>query len=119
MPYAGRVEVRYAGVWGVICPRRMDGTVFNVICQQLGFEGVMGDESLYEHYEYPRRKLRLYGDNAKGPVWLSKVYCSGNESNLSQCKIDSPGEVLWCIHSEALELMCRPKNFTISKLPYT
>ena len=90
--------------------------MFKVICRQLGFEGVMGDESLYEHYEYPRRKLRLYGDDAKGPVWLSKVYCFGNESNLSQCKIDSPGEVLWCGHSEALELMCRPKNFTTSKL---
>ena len=85
----------------------MNGTVFTVICRQLGFEGVMGEESLYK-----RRDLKLYGDDAKGPVWLSKVYCHGNESTLLQCKIDSPGESLWCTHDEALELMCQPRNYT-------
>ena len=85
----------------------MNGTVFRVICRQLGFDGVMGDESLY-----PPRNLKLYGDDAKGPVWLSKVFCHGNESSLSQCTIDRPGEVLWCIHDEALELMCQPRNYT-------
>lgn len=119
LPYAGRVEVQYAGAWGVICPRRMNSTVFQVICRQLGFEGVMGDGRFYTNFEYPRRRYpRLYGDDAMGPVWLSKVYCHGNESKLSQCKIDSPGEILWCGHDEALELMCRPRNYTTRKLAY-
>lgn len=106
LSYAGRVEVKYAGVWGVICPRHMNGSVFRVICRQLGYVGVMGDESLYT-----RRRLQLYGDSG-GPVWLSKVYCDGNETSLAQCKIESPGEILWCSHHEALEIMCQPKNYT-------
>ena len=114
LPYAGRVEVRYAGIWGVICPRRLTGTVFQIICHQLGYEDLMGDKSLYESYEY--RRKRVYGDDAKGPVWLSKVYCHGNESTLSQCKIESPGEILWCSHDEVLELMCRPRNYTPREL---
>lgn len=120
LPYAGRVEVRYAGVWGVVCPRLMDGTVLKVICRQLGFEDVMGDGRIYIYYEYLLRKSQLYGDDTKGPFWLTKVYCYGNESNLSQCKIDNPGKRLWCSHGtgEALELMCRPKNFTPRKLPF-
>ena len=92
----------------------MAGTVFKVICRQLGYGDVMGDTSLYESYEY--RRFRLYGDDARGPIWLSKVYCYGNESTLSQCKIDSPGEVLWCGHEEVLEIMCRPSNYTHREL---
>lgn len=110
LPHAGRVEVQYAGVWGVICPRFMSGTVFKVICRQLGFEDVMGDVTFYGR----RRRTPLYG-KGKGPVWLSKVQCHGNESNLSECVIVSPGEILWCSHTEALELMCRPKNY---RAPY-
>lgn len=111
LPHAGRVEVQYAGVWGVICPRFMSATVFKVICRQLGFEDVMGDVTFYGR----RRRTLLYG-KGKGPVWLSKVQCHGNESNLSECVIVSPGEILWCSHTEALELMCRPKNYRARKL---
>ena len=114
LPYAGRVEVRYAGVWGLICPLRMNGTVFKVICRQLGFADVMGDSSLYGRPEYPNRRFRLYGQG-NGPIWLSKVRCHGNESSLSECEIESPGVSFWCIHSETLELMCRTKNFTPRK----
>ena len=102
------------GVWGLICPRQMSGTVFKVICRQLGFVDVMGDESLYGRPISPHRPGQLYGD-ANGPVWLSKVRCHGNESHLSQCIIESPGKILWCGHHEALELMCLPRNFTPSK----
>lgn len=115
LPYAGRVEVRYAGVWGVICPRHMNGTVFKVICRQLGFTDVMGDERFYRRLQFSHRQLRLYG-TGNGPVWLSRVRCYGNESSLSHCKIDNPGEILWCNHDEALELMCRPRNFTSREL---
>lgn len=115
LPYAGRVEVRYAGVWGVICPRHMNGTVFKVICRQLGFTDVMGDERFYRRNQFSHRQLRLYG-RGNGPVWLSRVRCHGNESRLSHCQIDNPGEILWCSHDEALELMCRPKNFTPREL---
>ncbi|KAL9954255.1 hypothetical protein ACROYT_G041770 [Oculina patagonica] len=89
----------------------MNGPVFKVICRQLGFEDVMGDGSLYGGADYPRRRFRLYGEG-RGPIWLTTARCHGNESNLSQCEIESPGENFWCIHEEALELMCRPKNFT-------
>ena len=115
LPFAGRVEVRYAGVWGVICPRHINGTVFKVICRQLGFTDVLGDERFYRKLQYPYRQLRLYG-KGNGPIWLSRVRCQGNESSLSQCQIDNPGEILWCSHHEALELMCRPSNFTSSEL---
>lgn len=115
LPYAGRVEVRYAGVWGVICPRQMNGSVFKVICRQLGYTDVLGDERLYRNPQYPYRQSRLYG-KGNGPVWLSRVRCHGNETSLSQCQIDNPGEILWCSHHEALELMCRPRNFTPREL---
>lgn len=109
LPYAGRVEVRYAGVWGVICPRSVNGEVYKIICRQLGYEDVMGDKSLYESDEY--RDFQRYGNDAKGPFWLNGVYCYGNESNLSQCTIDSHSLGHGCTHGEVLELMCRPSNY--------
>ena len=96
----------------------MSGVVFKVVCRQLGYDDVLGDESLYKSSGYWRFR-RLYGGDAEGPVWLSKVYCYGNESKLSQCKIDSPGEILWCGHIEVLELICRPRNYTPGELGYT
>ena len=113
LPYAGRVEVRYAGVWGVICPRSVNGEVYKIICRQLGYEDVMGDKSLYESDEY--RDFQRYGNDAKGPFWLNGVYCYGNESNLSQCTIGSHSLGHGCTHGEVLELMCRPSNYKARK----
>lgn len=108
-PYAGRVEVNYAGIWGVICLWRMTAAVYQVICRHLGHEGTMGDPSLYESKEY--RYYTWYGDSY-GPVWLSEISCHGNESNLSQCKVDNPVDVLCSYANGVLEVMCRPRNYT-------
>ena len=113
LPYAGRVEVRYAGLWGIICPRNMSGTVLKVICRQLGFTDVMGDEKIYRTKDAYWHIRNIYGEEY-GPVGLSSVRCHGNESSLSHCQIDNPRETI--CHGEALELMCRPRNFTPREL---
>lgn len=72
----------------------------------------MGDPSLYESKEY--RYYTWYGDSY-GPVWLSEISCHGNESNLSQCKVDNPVDVLCSYANGVLEVMCRPRNYTARK----
>lgn len=72
----------------------------------------MGDPSLYESKEY--RYYTWYG-GSYGPVWLSEISCHGNESNLSQCKVGNPVDVLCSYANGVVEVMCRPRNYTARK----
>lgn len=71
--YQGRVEVRYAGIWGTIDDNGWDIFDATVVCRQLGFAGAV---SAFTGGRFGR---------GKGPVWFSNVHCNGDESKISGC----------------------------------
>ncbi|XP_068745092.1 scavenger receptor cysteine-rich type 1 protein M130-like [Montipora capricornis] len=79
---AGRVEVFYAGVWGSISSDNwyMNDDMATVVCRQLGYQD--GEEKAL--------KNRIYGPFF-GPVWLTNLYCTGNEKNVMECAHDVIG----------------------------
>ncbi|CAI8032178.1 Neurotrypsin [Geodia barretti] len=70
--YVGRVGLCYRGQWGSVSQDHINEQVARVVCQQL---------ELPSHD--PKVVMQYAG--AKGPVHLSRVVCSGNESSLLEC----------------------------------
>ena len=80
LPYAGRVEVFYAGVWGTISSSNWDINDATVVCRQLGYSA--GAEVAL--------KNGVYG-LVSGPVWVTNLRCTGSESNVMECVHDGLG----------------------------
>uniref|UniRef100_A0A1X7VPG7 Deleted in malignant brain tumors 1 protein n=1 Tax=Amphimedon queenslandica TaxID=400682 RepID=A0A1X7VPG7_AMPQE len=70
--YEGRVEMCYGGSWGSICPSSWDRNDAKVVCQQLNYS-IAGSTA-----------SNSYGKGV-GPVHISGVSCSGNETRLLNC----------------------------------
>ncbi|XP_031553545.1 uncharacterized protein LOC116290605 isoform X2 [Actinia tenebrosa] len=71
--YEGRVEVKYAGIWGTIDDSGWDIFDATVVCRQLGFAGAV---SAFTGGRFGR---------GKGPVWFSEAHCNGDENKISGC----------------------------------
>lgn len=71
--YQGRVEVKYAGIWGTTVASGWDIFDATVVCRQLGFAGAI---SAFTGSTF---------ENGKGPIWSSEFHCNGNETRISQC----------------------------------
>lgn len=69
----GRVELLYLGVWGTISQTNFSKPAADVICRQLGFTSSLAS------FDYG-----AFGPGG-GPVWLSGLMCTGNESNIGSC----------------------------------
>ena len=80
LPYSGRVEVFYAGVWGAISSSNWDINDAKVVCRQLGYSA--GAEVAL--------KNGVYGV-ISGPVWITNLQCTGSESNVMECAQDGLG----------------------------
>ena len=90
----GRVEVYYNGEWGTVCDDGWDTADATVVCRQLGFYSSA----------YAYRSAAHYGQGT-GPIWLSKLSCFGNESNLFECaqlNISTKN----CTHSDDAAVQC-------------
>lgn len=91
---AGRLEVRYHGTWGTVCDDGFKDKEATVVCKQLYGGGAIG------------RVVRdgSYGPGF-GPIWLDRVTCVGNETNLTEC-----GHSQWskhnCEHDEDVAIEC-------------
>lgn len=77
-----RVEVRHQGEWGTVCDDGWSYEDATVVCQQMGFL-----KAIYQ------AKRAMFGQGT-GPVWLSKMECTGTEKSLLDCP--HPG---WGQHS--------------------
>lgn len=101
IPSEGRVEVYYNGTWGTICDNSWDINDGNVICRQLGYPGA---RSVY---------LYAYFGRGTGKIWLTSVYCSGRETNLTSCSKSPWGGYSWqryCDHSRDAGVACHNKT---------
>ncbi len=94
----GMVEVYFGGAWRDVCDDTYDAAArdafADVVCTQLGFTGT-GHEFLVG-----------FGGGSGSPV-MDDVYCTGTESNLSQCPF-----LGWdrenCSGAEAVGVRCVP-----------
>ena len=95
LSHASRVEVLYSGTWGTICGDYWDLSDADVVCHQLGYDGVL-------------RAVRnaAFGQGT-GQIWLDDVQCVGNETSISQCNHLGLG-VHNCRHNKDAGVVCRP-----------
>ncbi|XP_060102846.1 neurotrypsin [Heteronotia binoei] len=94
--HEGRLEVLYNGQWGTICDDGWTELNTHVVCRQLGFKN-------------GRSSLERYLEEARGPIWLDDVSCSGKESSILQCSKREWGRHD-CSHQEDVRLSCYPDN---------
>ena len=88
------MEVYYNGEWGTVCDDGWDNTDAGVVCRQLGF-----------YYS----SVRAYGSaqygQGKGPIWLSRLSCVGNELSLFECNQLNVATKN-CTHSNDASVFC-------------
>ncbi|XP_016117634.1 scavenger receptor cysteine-rich type 1 protein M130-like, partial [Sinocyclocheilus grahami] len=90
---SGRLEVYHNAVWGSVCDDQWDISDAQVVCRQLGCGAA----------------LRADGNSVfgagKGVVWLNRIQCRGNESQIHLCPRVSSKEHN-CSHDNDVGLIC-------------
>uniref|UniRef100_A0AAZ1XLG7 SRCR domain-containing protein n=1 Tax=Oreochromis aureus TaxID=47969 RepID=A0AAZ1XLG7_OREAU len=71
---SGRVEIFHNNIWGTITDFNWDLNDAEVVCRQLNCGSAL------------QAPQSAYFGPGTGPIWLSGVTCSGNESSLSECQ---------------------------------
>ncbi|XP_060064195.1 neurotrypsin-like [Ylistrum balloti] len=101
-PWEGRLEIKYANIWGTVCNDGFDITAANIVCRDLGYEGA--------------RSVQSFG-SGRGQIWLDEVSCIGNETSLMNCRRNNLA-VHDCRHSEDVGVVCYPyKPCGIQNIP--
>ena len=101
LPYAGRVEIKYKEVWGRVCEDRWDIEIGHVICRQLGYLAAIAVPC-----------CSAFGPGS-GPLWLDRVYCTGNESSIADCEHSDWG-VASCSYNADASVVCKAANVNTS-----
>ena len=89
----GRLVVYYNNTWGTVCDEEWDIRDAHVVCRMLGF-----------HHAIDAKSTAFFGEGA-GPVWLSNLQCSGNESDISECSHSGWG-LQNCGHNRDVGVVC-------------
>ncbi|KAJ7374462.1 hypothetical protein OS493_007568 [Desmophyllum pertusum] len=100
VPYAGRVKVRYQGVWGTLCGDDWKLATAEVLCRHLGYKGV----ELVDLNE-------VYDSVGPGPVWFNGDGCSGHEKTFSECNLR---QERYC-SEDNVELSCKVENVSFNE----
>ncbi len=111
---AGRLEVCINNAWGTVCDDRFDSLDATVACDQLeGFNTSGLFRSLFSSYfiflssdsEFLDRGSHEQGS---GPVFLSVLFCDGDESSLLECPTsqNQPPGTFSCQHSQDVAIKC-------------
>ncbi|GAB1603362.1 scavenger receptor cysteine-rich type 1 protein M130-like, partial [Argonauta hians] len=91
-PREGRIEFKYAGIWGTVCNNNWDQYDAHVVCRMLGYS-----------------TGQAITDGRFGPgsgwVWLENVNCTGNEPSITLCD-KSNWKSTNCDHSKDAGLKC-------------
>ena len=74
---AGTIHVLYYGVWGGILGYNVDIRVGHVVCRQLGYSRA---ERIFRYASF---------GGVIGPLWIWRIQCNGNETEISQCKVET------------------------------
>ena len=115
VPHAGRVELRFKGIWGTISQHNsvpfwpwfpphtplLGPRPTRVICRQLGFT----DAVISIGYSG-------YGPGV-GPEWLDAYHlsgCLGHERSILNCSYSSPRFIVRYNHQEDASVVCKPNT---------
>ena len=116
--YEGRVEYCKYGVWGTICDVYWSREEAEVVCHVLGFpsKGKFSDACIFLCVSVSANvKTTTTGSVAfsssafgrgDGPIAMSHLKCTGNESLLEDCPSGSPSS---CSHSRDAGVRCLGK----------
>ena len=104
VPYAGSVEVKYNGTWGILCDDGLDINVGHVICRQLNYPEAVAVPC-----------CNGFARPSSSRFWMAGVKCLGNESSLLECERWKWGANL-CDHSlDGAGVVCRAPNVSTCK----
>ncbi|MGH0169076.1 UNVERIFIED_CONTAM: hypothetical protein FKN15_056154 [Acipenser sinensis] len=92
----GRVELYYRGQWGAVCWNDFGINEAHVACRQAG----CGEAETYS---------RFYSSIDDFPIWLDRVHCTGNETNLWDCPSDTWGHHKCDLRMQA-RVVCKGKD---------
>ena len=89
----------YYGVWGGIRGYNVDIRVGHVVCRQLGYSRA---ERIFSYASF---------GGVIGPLWIWRIQCNGNETEISQCKVET-WDKIWKTSSDRLYRRFRqhPRN---------
>ena len=94
--YEGTIELCLQGKWGSICHNAWGVNDANVVCKQLGYSAA-GNTPYYAAF---------YGPSS-GAVLLNQVQCTGAESTIIECPVDSSPPTT-CTHLQDAAVACLP-----------
>ncbi len=114
---AGRLEVCINNAWGTVCDDRFDSLDATVACKQL--EGFNTSSKLTSPIVFLLVLLLLLSSDSEflergsqeqgsGPVFLSVLFCDGDESSLLECPTsqNQPPGTFSCQHSQDVAIKC-------------
>ena len=109
--YEGRVEVCINRVWGTVCSSMWGTRNSDVICKQLGhmeLGTMINDHVIITRYTSAGSITYLTASQfgqGTGPILMSAVDCSGQESNLLNCPYQ-PFSNSICTHHHDVGVKC-------------
>ena len=117
LSFAGTINVLYYGIWGGILGYQLDIRVGHVVCRQLGYSKA---EQIFSYASFGR---------VIGPLWIWSIQCNGNETEISQCKVETWDKIWnttwyhWYYSyyqqpPNAASLLCSKENSSLSKCKY-
>ena len=86
------MEVLRDGSWGTVCDSSWSLSEAMVVCRSLGYSGAL------------EAKKSAFFEKGTGMIWLDKVICKGDESELKGC---SHNTVNVCEHSNDAGVVCK------------
>ena len=113
LSFAGTINVLYYGIWSGILGFYVDIRVGHVVCRQLGYSRA---ERIFSYASFGR---------VIGPLWIWSIQCNGNETEISQCKVETWDMSLhswqysyYNLPQYAASLLCSKENSSLSKGKY-
>ena len=110
LSFAGTINVLYYGIWGGILGFYVDIRVGHVVCRQLGYSRA---ERIFRYASFGR---------VIGPLLIWRIQCNGNETEISQCKVETWNTSLHGSYDQrpryAASLLCSKENSSLSKGKY-